>query len=147
MKKFLTIIFASVLIVATLVTTACVDDKSGTYYPTNEEMKANLEKNGYIVVLYQDLSDNDGNRHDGTLLFASKSREGKEDEYLYFYRLDNANSCEYYYNSMEQNCENYNSLVKIENDEKFGNIVYCGTTNAINSAGIKVVKVDVKVKS
>ncbi len=44
---------------------------------------------------------------------------------------------------MEKNCENYNSLVKIENDEKFGNIVYCGTENAIDAAGIKVVKVKV----
>lgn len=146
MKKVLLGFVTLILIIASFTLTACVDDNKGTHYPSNEEMKANLEKNGYVVVLYQDLSDNDGNRHDGTLLFASKSREGEDEEYLYFYRLDNASSCEYYYNSMEQNCENYDSLVKIENDAKFGNIVYCGTTNAINAAGIKVVKVDVDVK-
>lgn len=146
MKKALLGLITLILIIASFTLTACVDDNKGTYYPSNEEMKANLEKKGYVVVLYQDLSDNDGNRHNGTLLFASKSREGAEDEYLYFYRLDNSDSCEYYYRAMEQNCENYNSLVKIENDTKFGNIVYCGTTNAINAAGIKTVKVDVDVK-
>ncbi len=133
----------SFLIILTLALSACGDDKGGTYYPTNDEMQSNLEKNGYAVTLYNDLSDNNGNHHDGTLLFASKSRENEQYEYLYFYRFENANSCEYFYNSMEEKCENYNTLVKIENDEKFGNIVYCGTENAVNAAGIKVVKVKV----
>lgn len=125
--------------------TACSEDNSGTHYPTNNEMKSNLEKNGYVVTIYNDLSDNNGNHHGGTMLFASKSRENEKDEYLYFYRFENANSCDFYYNSLEQNCENYNSLVKIENDEKFGNIVYCGTENAISAAGIKIVNVEVKI--
>lgn len=144
MKKKFIIILACLITILTLTLTACGDD-NGTYYPTNEEMKTNLENNGYVVTLYQDLSDNDGNRHYGTLLFASKDREGEQREYLYFYRLDNTTSCEYYYNALEQYCENYNSLVKIENDDKFGNIVYCGTENAINASGIKVVEVKVKV--
>ena len=143
MKKVFLSILTSILIVLTFALSACDDDKNGTYYPKNEEMKTNLESNGYVVTLYQDLSDSDGNRHYGTLLFASKERENEPKEYLWFYRFDSATSCEYYYNSLEQNCENYNSLVQIENDEKFGNIVYCGTENAINDAGIKVVKVKV----
>ena len=145
MKKKFIIILACLMAILTLTLTACGDDKNGTYYPTNEEMKTNLENNGYVVTLYQDLSDSNGNRHYGTLLFASKEREGEPKEYLWFYRFDSATSCEYYYNSLEQNCENYNSLVKIENDEKFGNIVYCGTENAISASGIKVVEVKVKV--
>ena len=144
MKKIFSSILVSILVVLTFTLSAC-GDKNGTYYPTNDEMKRNLEENGYVVTLYNDLSDNKGNQHDGTLLFASKSCENEQEEYLYFYRFENANSCEYYYNSMEENCENYNSLVKIENDEKFGNIVYCGTENAVNAAGIKVVNVKVNV--
>lgn len=145
MKKILTSLFIGILSIITLVLSACSENQNGTYYPPNEEMKTNLENNGYVVTLYHDLSDKNNNHHDGTLLFASKSRENEQEEYLYFYRFKNANSCEYYYDSLEQNCKNYNSLVKIENDEKFGNIVYCGTTSAINAAGIKVVNVKVDV--
>ncbi|MDE7162828.1 MAG: hypothetical protein K2O44_01965 [Clostridia bacterium] len=145
MRKVFIGFLAGILCILIFAISACGGDKNGTYYPTNEEMKTNLENNGYVVTLYQDLSDNDGKHHEGTLLFASKNREGKKEEYLYFYRFDNVTSCEYFYNSLENNCENYNSLVKIENDEKFGNIVYCGTENAVNSAGIKVVNVVVNV--
>lgn len=145
MKKVFAGIVTSLLLILTFVLSAC-GDGDGTYYPPNEEMKTNLENSGYVVTLYQDLTDNDGNRHGGTLLFASKAREGEAEEYLYFYRFDNAASCEYYFDALENNCKNYNSLVIIENDEKFGNIVYCGTENAINTAGIKVVKTDVTVK-
>ena len=67
----------------------------------------------------------------------------KNNEYIEFYWLDNAEDCEYFYNFLEENHANYNSLVQIENDEKFGNIVYCGTENAISISGIKVVKVKV----
>lgn len=139
MKKVL----VSILLTLTVALSACGNAKNGTYYPTNEEMKDNLENNGYVVTLYQNLTDNDGNRHNGTLVVASKDSDVEQKEYLYFYRFDSANSCEYFYNSLEQTCENYNSLVKIENDKKFGNIVYCGTENAVNSAGIKVVNVKV----
>ena len=146
MKKSFITVLVCLMAILTFTLTACGDDNCGTYYPANDEMKTNLENNGYVVTLYQDLSDNDDNRHYGTLLFASEDREGEQREYLYFYRLDKTTSCEYYYNALEQNCENYNSLVKIENDDKFGNIVYCGTEKAVNDAGIKVVKVDVDVK-
>lgn len=42
----------------------------------------------------------------------------------------------YYYSLLEETHPDYN-------DEKFGNIVYCGTANAVNDSGIKVVKVKV----
>jgi hypothetical protein len=140
MKKILTSILLGLLLVLTFAMTACGD--SETYYPTNEELKTNLEKSGYVVTLNQNLSDKNGNRHNGTLISANKDSAG---EYLYFYRLDEATSCEYYYNYLEENYKNYNSLVKIENDEKFGNLVYCGTSQAIKDAGITVVDVKVKV--
>lgn len=144
MKKIFTSLLYGLLFALTFALSAC-GNKNGTYYPNNSEMKTNLEENGYVVTIYQDLSDNDGNHHEGTLLFASKSRENEQEEYLYFYRFDNANSCDYYYTAMEKECKNYNSLVKIENDEKFGNIVYCGTEKAIDDAGIIIVEVKVKV--
>ena len=149
MKKVFISLLAYILFAVAFVTSACGDDRSGTYYPPNEEMKTNLESAGYTVVIYQDLSDNDGKQYDGTLLFASRSREGEREEYLYFYRLTSAEACNYYYSAMEANCKNYNSLVSIENDDKFGYLVYCGTENAVNAAGIRVVQVkvgaDVKV--
>lgn len=144
MKKVFTSFLFGLLFVLAFALSAC-GDRNGTYYPNNSEMRSNLENNGYVVTIYQDLSDNDGNNHAGTLLYASKHSENEQEEYLYFYRFDNANSCDYYYKAMEKECKNYNSLVNIENDEKFGNIVYCGTEDAINSSGIKVVKVVVKV--
>lgn len=121
------------MVILTLTLTACGDDKNGTYYPQNEEMKTNLEKGGYTVTVTTDLGDKNGTR------LSAK----KDNEYIEFYWLDNAEDCEYFYNLLEENHTNYNSLVKIENDEKFGNIVYCGTENAISVSGIKVVEVKV----
>lgn len=133
MKKLFTIVFACILSVIVLTLTACDDNNGGTYYPKSSEMKTNLENSGYTVVVTTDL---DG--RNGTYLSATK-----ESEYIYFYWLDDAEDCAYYYNLLEENHTDYNSLVKIENDDKFGNIVYCGTENAVNTAGIKVVKVKV----
>lgn len=145
MKKLSALLCAICALLLSFGLAAC-GECGGTYYPPNEKMKTNLEKDGYAVTLYQDLSDSEGNHHGGTLLYASKSRENESEEYLYFYRFENSASCEYYYNSLEKTCKSYNALVTIENDEKHGNIVYCGTNNAIDAAGIKVVKVDVNVK-
>jgi predicted small lipoprotein YifL len=141
MKKVFTSILLGLIFILTFSLSAC-GNKGKTYYPTNEEMKTNLENNGYVVTLEQDLSDKDGNSHNGTLISANKDSEGA---YLYFYRFNNTASCEYYYNYLEQTCKEYNSLVKIENDENFGNLVYCGTAQAIKDAGITVVDVKVKV--
>jgi predicted small lipoprotein YifL len=141
MKKIFTSILLGMLFILTFALPAC-GNKGETYYPTNEEMKTNLENSGYVVTLEQDLLDANGNRHNGTLISADKDSKV---EYLYFYRFDNATSCEYYYNYLEQTCKEYNSLVKIENDEKFGNLVYCGTAQAIKDAGITVVDIKVKV--
>ena len=133
MKKTFITILACIMVMLTLTLTACGDDKNGTYYPQNEEMKTNLENGGYTVTVTNDLGDKNGTHLSAT----------KDNEYIEFYWLDNIEDCEYFYNLLEENHTNYNSLVKIENDEKFGNIVYCGTENAISISGIKVVKVKV----
>lgn len=44
MKKILITILACLMAILTLTLTACGDDKNGTYYPTINEMSANLEK-------------------------------------------------------------------------------------------------------
>ena len=133
MKKFCTALIVCILSVLALSLMACNNDKDGTYYPKSNEMKNNLENGGYTVTVTTDLGDKNG-----TYLSATK-----DNEYIYFYWLDNGEDCEYFYNDLEENHADYNSLVKIENDEKFGNIVYCGTANAISISGIKVVKVKV----
>ncbi len=133
MKKFFTTILVCMLSVLILSMTACNNVKGEPYYPDSNEMKTNLVNNGYTVNIITDLGSKNG-----TYLSATK-----ETEYIYYYRLENAVDCTYYYNFLEENHPDYNSLVKIENDEKFGNIVYCGTANAVNDSGIKVVKVKV----
>ncbi|MCM1439151.1 MAG: hypothetical protein NC131_08095 [Roseburia sp.] len=135
MKKIFVSLFASILLVLTFTLCACGDDKGGTYYPTYDEIQTNLENGGYTVTVTFDLEDK-GEIH----LSATKDKE-----YIEFYWLDNAVDCDYFYNLLEAIHTDYNSIVKIENDEKFGNIVYCGTENAVHAAGIKVVDVKVKV--
>lgn len=145
MKKALILFVASILLVLAFAVSACSDDNGGTYYPTNEEMKNNLEEKEYTVEVYENINYHKffiaiSAYYDGTLIEAVKG-----DDYIYLFRLNNYEQCDAVYAILEANCTNYNSLVKIENDEKFGNIVYCGTANAISAAGIKVVNVDVKV--
>lgn len=135
MKKVFTSLLLGLLVVLTFALSACSDDKGGTYYPTWEEMQTSLENGGYIVTVTFDLEDKSEIHLSAT----------KDNEYIEFYWLDDAADCNYFYSLLEVRYTDYNSLVKIENDEKFGNIVYCGTKNAVNSAGIKVVAVKVKV--
>lgn len=135
MKRIFVSLFAGILLVLALTLCACGDDKNGTYYPTYDEMQTNLENGGYTVTVTFDLEDKSGIRLSAT----------KDKEYIEFYWLDDAADCDYFYNLLEEIYANYHSLVKIENDEAFGNIVYCGTENAVNAAGIKVVVVKVKV--
>ncbi len=130
MKKFLSILTFCITCFALLLT-ACGDDNGGTCYPTISEMKTNLENDGYTVIVSTDL---DGKN--GTYLSATK-----ESDYIYFYRPDSGADCEYFYNYLEEKCTDYNSLVQIANDKKFGNIVYCGTKNAVDTSGIVVVNV------
>lgn len=47
-KSFITVLIC-LMAILTFTLTACGDDNNGTYYPTLNEMKSNLDKNGYKV--------------------------------------------------------------------------------------------------
>lgn len=136
MKKAVVSILC-LIAVLTMVLTACGNSKDGTVYPNDAEMKANLESSGYTVNVTTDL----GNK-EGTCLSAMKG-----EEYIVFYWLENSEDCDYFYNKLKNDYPDYTASAEIENDETYGNLVYCGTVTAIEDAGIKtvVVKVDVKV--
>lgn len=138
MKKSVIAIIICLTLVFALSFTACNEEENGTYYPDNSEMKTNLETRGYDVTISTDLF---GVNAGGISLSATK-----DGDYIYFFWLNDGVDCAYVYEYLEYYCENYNSLVKITNDEQFGNIVYCGTESAVNDAGIKVVNVKVDVK-
>lgn len=134
MKKFLSAFILCILTIYTLSLTACGGDGNGTYYPDKSEMSYRLMTNGYKTYSTSILAG------DGTGTFLSATKDG---DYIKFYWLDRPDDCEYYYKLLEEDNPDCNVLVKIENDDKFGNLVYCGTENAIDAAGIKVVKVKV----
>lgn len=137
----------SLLLILTLALSACGNDAGGTYYPTNQEMKANLENNGYFVEAYHDecVSDRDDG---GTDRYSADTIRAKKDDgnYIHFFRIDKSEACEHYYNKLKKEHPDAGTLVLIENDSNFGNIVYCGTTDAVSAAGIRVVRVDADVK-
>lgn len=140
MKKVFISLLASILLILSFALCACGDDNNGTYYPTLNEMKSNLDKNGYKIDFAVGERNSEGDGYVVDSLFATKG-----DNYIFFYWIEDAAHCNVYYDKLQElhpDCPNY---VSIENDEKFGNIVYCGTEQAIKDAGIKAVDVKVKV--
>ena len=143
MKRVLVSICAAILLVLSFTLCACGDDNGGTYYPDSKEMTHNLEKRGYTVEVTTELEGKSG-----TFLHATKSGD-----FIYFYWLNNGDDCDYFEDYLKQLCFHYLSngllmpedFVEIKNDEKYGNLLYVGIGAAINDAGIKVVKTDVKV--
>lgn len=142
MKKTL-IIIACLMAIIALTLTACGDDKNGTYYPTNEEMKTNLENKGYTVEVCDDINYHEFFEMFSSIIDGTLIKAVKDNDFIYFFRLTDSWRCDTVYDILNEKCENYDTLVKIENDERFGNIVYCGTENAISASGITVVKVKV----
>lgn len=116
----------------------CRGESTGTYYPDNKEMEKNLRNAGYTVEVSTKLDDN----YEGTCLYAKN-----DEEYLVFYWLENAEAVEYYTSKIEEKYFAYDRLVSIEDDSKFGSLVFCGTESAIDKSGIRIidVKVDVKI--
>ena len=136
MKKAFVTILACLITILTLTLTACGNDNNGTYYPTLNEMKSNLDKKGYTVEYAIGERNSEGKDYVVDSLFARKG-----DDYIIFYWVEDSAHCNHYYDKLQElhpNCPNY---VSIENDEKFGNIVYCGPENAIKASGIKIVEV------
>ena len=140
-KKVLVIFVVSILLILTFAVSACGTDENGTYYPTVNEMAANLEKNGYNTQFTTGERNSEGK---GYVVDSLKATKG--DDYIYFYWIEDATHCKVYYDKLYELHPDCPNFVLIENDIKFGNIVYCGTADAINAAGIKVVKVNVDVK-
>lgn len=145
MKKIFLTIFACLMAILVLTLTACDKDKNGTYYPTNEEMKTNLESNGYFVETYPNVYMFDGENGETVRYIADTVRATNSDDYICFCRIDKAQACDYYFNVLRDTYPDAEVFVRIENDKNFGNIVYCGTENAINASGIKIVEVKVNV--
>lgn len=135
MKKIFASLLLGLLFVITFALSACGDKTNGTYYPTFDEMKNNLENSGYMVNTLTGI-DND---------IVTTLSANKENNHIVFYWLKNASDCQHYYDNCQELHPDWEVLISIENDEKFGNIVYCGTEQAINDAGITIVDVKIKV--
>ena len=116
----------AVLFITTL--TACGDKDSGTY-PNPENMKSNIERNGYTVSVSTDLGDKEG-----THLSAKK-----DDEYIEIYLLKNLVDGDYFYNKVKNDYTNYTAVAEIVDDETYETLVYCGTVAAVKDAGITTI--------
>lgn len=114
--------------------TACGKDGQGTYYPNVEEMEKNLKEEGYTVTIYNDIHI----EHTGTGLFAEK-----DEELIVFYWLDDGEAVDDFSDMIENSNFKYNKFITLENDSKFGNIVFCGTNKAVDDAEIVIVEVKV----
>lgn len=137
-KKVFVSILASILLILPFVLSACSNDGNGTYYPDVKEMAANLNNSGYLTQFATGERNSEGRDWVVDSLSATKG-----EDYIVFYRIEESAHCDIYCDKLRElhpDCPHY---VTIENDEKFGNIVYCGTENAIKAAGIRVVKVKV----
>ncbi len=146
MKKVVVSFFAILITVFAFALSACTNKESGTYYPSSEEMKVNLENNGYFVEVYKDVYWFNSEAGEPTK-YESKALRARNEtgEYIQFYWIETQEASNYYFNRLEETYQDSELLVKIKNDEKFGSIAYCGTSAAVNDAGIRVVKVNVKV--
>lgn len=129
---------AVIICLSVLFLTACGGDEKGTYYPNAEEMQKNLEEEGYAVVVSNDFHI----EYTGTYLYAKKAQE-----YIVFYWLNEAEAVGEFLEVIDNSDAKgkYDKIVSLENDSKFGNIVFHGTSDAIDDAGIKIVDVKVKV--
>ena len=111
--------------------------ENGTYYPNSSEMKKNLEKLDYSVL----VENNPDNNYVGTRLYAIKN-----DEYIEFYWLDDSNSIDKVSEKLKTKYNNPEKFVTLKDDSKFGNLILCGTKLAVEDSGIKIVDVKVKEK-
>ena len=133
MKK---IVVLSLLIVTTMLFSACSSSKNGTYYPDSKEMQNNLEKENYQVQVQSVQTD----EYSGTYLIAENN-----DDYIEFYWLDESKDLNSIETNLKEKYSNYAKFVCLENDSKFGALVFCSTEKAMNDAGIEIVDVKVKI--
>ena len=128
MKKYAALFIISILCFAL---TACsLKDEGGTYYPSDSEMKTNLENAGYTVTVEE--------KQAGTYLSAVKG-----DDYIEFYWLKQTEYVESIGYDLRGKHTDYDKLVSMKNDAKFGTLVFCGTSPAVDASGINIVEVKV----
>lgn len=132
MKKY-SIVFLCMLLC--LLLTACGKNEQGTYYPDSTEMYHNLDADGYEVSVTNDVNGD----MTKTCLTAKKG-----DDYIVFYWLNEGIDVDPIAAQVKNEYESYDQFVSIQDDSKFGSLVFCGTSNAVNASGIIIV--DVKVK-
>ena len=106
----------------------------GTYFPDSSEMQANLEKKKYEVEIETIQNDD----YSGTCLTAEK-----KDEYIEFYWLDDGSSITELAQELEDKYPDYNRLVSMEQDSKFGTFIFCSSEKAFDDSGIVIVEVKV----
>lgn len=124
----------SFIIVLSILLVACGNNEGGTYYPDSKEMQNNLENKSYEVSVEEVKTD----EYSGMHLIAAKG-----DEYIEFYWLDDGNGIDILTSDLEKKYDNYNSLVSMQEDSKFGSFVFCSTKTAKDDAGIRIVSVEV----
>lgn len=132
MKKYFMVLLIMLFCIITLV--ACGKNGQGTYYPDCTEMHHKLEADGYKVSVTIDT--NSGMTK--TCLSAEK-----DDDYIVFYWLDEGIDVDPVAAQLNKEYEDYDQFVSIQDDSKFGSLVFCGTSNAVDASGIIIV--DVKV--
>ena len=93
------------------------------YYPSDSEMKANLEKAGYTVTVMEQYA--------GTYLSAVKG-----DDYIEFYRLKQTEYVESIGYDLRGKHTDYDKFGSLKNDIRFGTLVFCGTGLAVDASGI-----------
>ena len=128
MKKYIALFIIGMLC---FVTAACSsENKGGTYYPSDSEMKANLENAGYTVTVEE--------QQVGTYLSAVKG-----DDYIEFYRLKQTEYVESIGYDLKGKHTDFDKFASMKNDAKFGTLVFCGTSPAVDASGIIIVEVKV----
>lgn len=122
------------IVVMSILLVACGNNEGGTYYPDSKEMQNNLENKSYQVLVEEVKTD----EYSGMHLIATKG-----DEYIEFYWLNDGNGIDILTSNLEEKYDNYNSLVSMQEDSKFGSFVFCSTETARDDAGIIIVSVKV----
>ncbi len=123
MKKYITVLLVCV---AALIFTACSNKNIRSVFPSRGEMESNLQRYGYTVEI---ATESDG--RSGVFLSAVKYGE-----FLYFYWIDSEEDCKYFYNRLETDHPGLNCLSMSKNDGEHAYVVYCGTQNAVEAAGV-----------
>lgn len=124
MKKYMVLFITGALCLALA---AC---GKGTYFPSSDAMQKNLEAAGYTVAVTDDLEGGLA----GTHLSAVKGGD-----YLEFYWLDNGGSVESLSHELKAAYPDHETFVSMEDDEKFGSLIFCGTSRAAADAKIEIV--------